>query len=179
MGKTQNEVKSFSDMIVAKDDLVVGDYDSPEQVLKSAYIHNTALALADNDLAPDGDYPVFTWPPTAKEEDDIAFQVVVFKRGKEIQIGYRVNQKVEKHYRDVVLPMLHEAYEHEIETIKANGLKVDEHWVGAKYDVPMWIHFDIMLNHDDITELEYEGIIARDFPQLWIAEHCRPTKLYL
>ena len=145
MSKTKTEVKSFSEHTKApKASAATGLNDgklnlpsgSDSDVFAAAVVQNTAMALTEPSLAPDGTYPIIEYPRGAKVPQ---WKIIFSKEGQEWTYAYWAHPVVHKKFMDHI-----EAKHKQYEANPAN-------YLGSVFPMPPWVALVVQFD----TGLEY------------------------
>lgn len=149
---TFEELKGSHDL-----DIPAGDN---EQVLGLSYVQNAGQAIAEDEIYPAGDYIV--------HEKKGMYRILVQKESKVM-------------YRFVI-----QVYDHIREGWEKQFAKTKEKWQEVEgedkptYSVPIWIVFDLALNHNVhplLDEKAFEEVLWSQYPKLWIDESKAPKRI--
>lgn len=149
---TFTELKGSHDL-----DIPSGD---SEQVLGLSYVQNAGQAIAEDEIYPAGDYIIH------KKEG--MYQILIQKESKQM-------------YRFVI-----QVYDHIREGWEKGFALTKERWKDVEgedkptYSVPIWIIFDLALNHNVhplLDEKAFEQKLWETYPHLWIDESRAPKRI--
>ena len=141
-----------------------------EQVLALAAFQNQGKAYADSDLYPVGhEYPIHHIPGVMK--------ITYFKEDWGGNFICRVYDHIKEAWEKDEWQRNQRIYEHQKDLKDENGNPCG---MFPYYTVPMWIVFDLALNHSvhpKLDELEYEQTLWDCYPRLWHAEEHAPKRI--
>ena len=130
-----------------------------EQVLGLSYIQNTGKAIANDEIYPAGQYTLHEIPGMLK--------IVIIKESKiKYNFAIVVNDEVIKDYHT------------KLDRMKQVWSESTD--VKPQYDVPVWVMFDLALNHGVhplFDEKEFEQALWDNYPKLWIDETKAPKRI--
>ena len=151
---------NFSGIKDMSSDLDISSGDN-EQVLALAAFQNMGQAIADDDIYPEGEYVIHTFPGM--------FQMVVIKHSKH---DYTFVTKV---YNHVI-----EDYKKQLQ-IKKDKVAANEGNDGnLTWDAPPWVVLELAVNlgvHPLLDEKSFEEALYKHYPYLWLDEKRAPKRI--
>ena len=141
-------------------------YGDNNQVMALATFQNTGKAIAEDDIYPEGTNHLL------HKTSDGLLRVYVHKESKR-KYWFVID----------VANALAELHEKELQRAKDRfAAMTDEqrNTFSDWYDVPMWILFDLALNHNVhpmLDEKQFEEVLWNVYPRLWIDESKAPKRI--
>ena len=151
--------------IAAGDDLDI-PYGDNNQVMALATFQNTGKAIAENDI-----YPTGTNHLLHKTNDGL-LRIYVHKESKD-KYWFVID----------VANVIAETHEKQLQKAKDRFATMTDEQKNTFvdwYDVPLWIIFDLALNHNvhpTLDEKQFEQALWNLYPRLWIDESKAPKRI--